>query len=483
MAEKFQNLFQFLTAKLSRQIVFWVFVNIVLIEAILLIPSAHRREQELLNYRQEILSAKAEGLLMATNGALTDSERLARLGWLLKDSAIIGGTLYRTGQPIGSFGTISPLNLSTVEDLPRGSLLLKRQKGYHSKIPLPTAESQYQLVLRQDATPIKQELYAFMGRIALLVLIISAFVTLATLVVLKSLLITPILLLRQDLLNAGKAVSNNQCLAKFQSHTYMQRDDELGEVIEAFQQMFQQIKEAITERDEAENTLERLAEIGQQTAMIVHDVRNPLSTVLMGLTSVERMDLPEKAHARLSLALEEAGRLERMLNELLTYARNQNLEFINLEINEFIAELLESLRTLPNTSSRTLHFKPGAMAMWVSGDRDKLKQVFVNLVENACEAVSEGEDITLKVRHLSDENQICVSVHNGGAPIPLDLLPQITQPFVTTKSTGNGLGLAIVQRIVEAHGGTFQIESTETTGTKVTVHLPAVCAPTSRSVS
>lgn len=206
--------------------------------------------------------------------------------------------------------------------------------------------------------------------------------------------------------------------------------------------------------------------------MIVHDVRNPLTTVLMGLTSVERMDLPEKAHARLSLALEEAGRLERMLNELLAYSRNQTLELSKLEVNTFLTDLVESLETLPSLKTRSIQVQSAPLAIWISGDRDKLKRVFVNLIENACEAVSDGDSIILRVGHGSSQERVCVSVHNGGEPIPAELLPQITKPFVTTKSKGNGLGLAIVQRIIEAHGGTFQIESTPTTGTKVSIHLP-----------
>jgi two-component system, sporulation sensor kinase A len=68
--------------------------------------------------------------------------------------------------------------------------------------------------------------------------------------------------------------------------------------------------------------------------------------------------------------------------------------------------------------------------------------------------------------------RICLQVHNGGAPIPTDVLPKLTKPFVTTKPNGTGLGLAIVKRIVEAHGGELSIESSAATGTTITVQLP-----------
>jgi signal transduction histidine kinase len=96
--------------------------------------------------------------------------------------------------------------------------------------------------------------------------------------------------------------------------------------------------------------------------------------------------------------------------------------------------------------------------------------VFINLVGNACEAIEKNESVTWSIHHL--EAAVNVRVHNGGNPIPADHLDRITKPFFTTKSSGNGLGLAIVQRIVEAHDGRLSIASEETTGTIVEVMIP-----------
>ncbi|MBE9040596.1 HAMP domain-containing histidine kinase, partial [Oscillatoriales cyanobacterium LEGE 11467] len=105
------------------------------------------------------------------------------------------------------------------------------------------------------------------------------------------------------------------------------------------------------------------------------------------------------------------------------------------------------------------------------GDRDKLKQVFVNLVQNACDASPAGETVTCRVEC---DRHIHVQIGNGGEPIPADVIPKLTQPFYTTKPSGTGLGLAIVKRIVEAHGGELSIASDAQTGTTVTVRLPAM---------
>ncbi|MEL7520517.1 MAG: ATP-binding protein, partial [Cyanobacteria bacterium J06553_1] len=109
----------------------------------------------------------------------------------------------------------------------------------------------------------------------------------------------------------------------------------------------------------------------------------------------------------------------------------------------------------------------------VMGDRDKLKQVFINLVTNACEAIPPAETVTWTLT-LTQEQQIEIKIHNGGDPIPPDVLPKLTQPFVSTKSNGNGLGLAITKRIIEAHGGHLKIQSTPEEGTTVTARLPLI---------
>ncbi len=112
-------------------------------------------------------------------------------------------------------------------------------------------------------------------------------------------------------------------------------------------------------------------------------------------------------------------------------------------------------------------FKNSANQVTIQGDADKLKQVLINLVSNACEAIEPGNAVTCYLEPESD--QVCLKIHNGGKPIPSDVLPKLTKPFFTTKSTGTGLGLAIVKRIVEAHGGSFTIESAVETGTIVSV--------------
>ena len=134
--------------------------------------------------------------------------------------------------------------------------------------------------------------------------------------------------------------------------------------------------------------------------------------------------------------------------------------------------MLNSIQEMPAVSDRHIKFTPLPVPIRIRVDRDKLKQVFINLVSNACEAVSPGETILWRIEQMEHEKRVQVQVHNGGEPIPAEVLPKLTNPFFTTKSTGNGLGLAITKRIVESHGGELTIDSSVEQGTTVTVSLP-----------
>ncbi|MBD2080189.1 GAF domain-containing sensor histidine kinase [Leptolyngbya sp. FACHB-17] len=215
---------------------------------------------------------------------------------------------------------------------------------------------------------------------------------------------------------------------------------------------------------------ERLAAIGEFAAMIVHEIRNPLTTVQLGLNHFAKLDLPGSAQARLSLATSEAERLANLLDEILLYSKPQVLQLAEIEINAFIQELLILLRSMPEAQERLIVFVPWSSPICILGDADKLKQVFINLIRNACEAVD--PDATIRWTVTLRLDQLDISIQNGGVPIAHEVLPRLTEPFYSTKAEGTGLGLAIVKRIVEAHRGSFSITSSDHEGTIVQVQFP-----------
>jgi len=227
----------------------------------------------------------------------------------------------------------------------------------------------------------------------------------------------------------------------------------------------------ISDRKQAEKALEQLAEVGELAAMIVHEVRNPLTTISMGLNAFKKLELADRFREYLTLSLDEADRLQRLLNQILLYSRPQSLQRSRLTLNQVIPETLEPLKANPTALGKTLKIELTSELIQVLADQDKLKQVLINLVTNAYEAINIGDTIIITLQTVQ-AHQACIRIQNGGEPIPRDILPQLTKPFFTTKATGTGLGLAIVKRIIEAHEGELNIESSPVTGTTIEVLLP-----------
>jgi serine phosphatase RsbU (regulator of sigma subunit) len=241
------SIFKFSTAVLSRRIVFWVFVSVIAIETIIFFPSLRNRERELLTQLKNLSAAKIEVMMKTEPGHLSDEEFLARVRLLLLDDVIIGAALYHLdGSRVGAVG--EPPELVFTESTAHLRDKVHRLENRYDVVCLGQAERKMNvLVVRHDTTTVRNALYAFFVRIVGLVIIISVVVTLGAMMALGPIVVSPILKLRRDLLAAGEAVSRDA--AK------VQRSDELGEVIVAFQRMFGQINEAISHRKAAEHQL------------------------------------------------------------------------------------------------------------------------------------------------------------------------------------------------------------------------------------
>lgn len=470
-----RSLFQ---SRLSQRILLWVFISIVVAEILLLLFSLRLQQQEIFSDLRKIATDKTVELFRTADSKESDAF-LQQLQELSVEFKIIGGTLYRSdGKIISRFGEPPQLLFASFRRQNTIEAYDFIQARYDEVITMGASEKNNVLILRHDATLMKQKIFASVKRVAGTVLIIGAFVTIATMVGLERFLIAPILSLRRDLLQAGNAISQDREPPEFEV-VRLHRQDELGEVITAFFQMHQEVLQAIATRKQAEQAMTRLAEIGELTAIIVHEIRNPLTTIFLELRQLQKFDLSEATQDSLTIVLEEAERLKQLLNEILLYTRSQRLKLSELEVNQWIAEILPLIETITLAQGRSLQFVPASMPCVILGDRNRLKQVFINLVNNACEAIEPGEQITWTV--IASPSQVGIQIHNRGLAIPSEEIPKLTQPFYTTKPSGTGLGLAIVKRIVEAHNGELEITSDATTGTTVTVRL--LCLDSKRSVS
>jgi len=210
----------------------------------------------------------------------------------------------------------------------------------------------------------------------------------------------------------------------------------------------------------------RLASIGQFASGIAHEIRNPLATISMALEHIrDRVELTPGAGKRVTLASEEVNRLERLLADILLYAKPLTLERQAISPCELLQEVLQGV---DDRAKFQVEIAPCPATMI---DPDRMRQVLINLLRNAEQASPPEAAISVLCRPV-DVNWIEIQIENGGEAIPARILDRIFEPFVTSKSNGTGLGLPIVHRIVEAHGGDVLITSTNEAGTRATMRLP-----------
>ena len=257
MSARILSFLGFFKSRLSRQIALWVFASILVIEGIILVPSYFRREKELLSQLEQVSRATVDSLEVLLKQDIYDRTVLEKqVKNITKDSQVVlGVSIYKAnGQLISTLGEQSEISLEQLKT----ARIIHQQSFDGKRYDIAWTErhlgGDYILIVRHDASTVQPELYAFIGRIAILVIIISAFVTSVTMLFLGVTVIAPILSLRDDLIAAGDALSKDRDQPDFYSLS-VKRDDELGEVMVAFNQMFHRVYKEIAQRKQAEEIL------------------------------------------------------------------------------------------------------------------------------------------------------------------------------------------------------------------------------------
>jgi PAS domain S-box-containing protein len=220
---------------------------------------------------------------------------------------------------------------------------------------------------------------------------------------------------------------------------------------------------------------ERLAAVGELSAAVAHEVRNPLGAIFNALSVLRR----EVQHPLLEVLAEEGDRLNRIVRDLLDFARPLEPRLSGESISKVIRQALQSV----DVASRNIDVQ-----LALSEEIDQLpidgrlvRQLLINLFENAAQAMAEGGQLHVATR-LQDERLELV-VADDGPGVPPHLREKIFSPFFTTKATGTGLGLAVVKRIAESHGGSVRLDATVAKGCRFHVELPLVRPPSARVTS
>ena len=228
------------------------------------------------------------------------------------------------------------------------------------------------------------------------------------------------------------------------------------------------------------NRQKHLSAMGEMVAGLAHQVRTPLSTAVLYASHLSRPDLDEVKRLRFSAKiLERLHYLERQVNDMLIYAREGRLAIAAFTLSEFISNVNEAMCERIVAGGIVFRIVDQAEVPLLSGNENALRGVVMNLLNNAVEACSGRGNIELRFAR-SGGDTLLITVEDDGSGIDQAALARVFEPFYTTKSTGTGLGLAVVESVVRAHGGSVSCRSKAGKGSVFTLVLPIVTEPSGR---
>jgi PAS domain S-box-containing protein len=223
---------------------------------------------------------------------------------------------------------------------------------------------------------------------------------------------------------------------------------------------------------------EAMSAMGALALNLAHEIRNPLNAAVLQLhllgRNIDKLDLEAKTiaalHKRAEIVGDEIGRLNRLLTEFLELARPRGIAREPVHLGRLVDDVLDLERETAESRGIVLERDIPADGGVAIGDREKLKQVIINLVVNAIEAMKAGGKLTARVHGSADS--VLITIEDTGPGIEADVLASVFDPFFTTKEAGTGLGLSIVRKIIDVHGGDVTMESERGVGTRVLVTIP-----------
>jgi signal transduction histidine kinase len=252
------------------------------------------------------------------------------------------------------------------------------------------------------------------------------------------------------------------------------------------QALSRRVHDLIVNVDQAQTKLERsqehllqsekMAMVGKLAAGVAHSIRNPLTSVKMRLFSLGRtLDFTPTQHEDFEVISEEIRHIDTIVANFLEYSRPPKLVMQKISPSDVVDMALQLLRHRLESYNVEVTVKRSRPLPEVWADPDQLKEVLVNLLTNACEAMGSRGSIIIQegeTFHQSIGQVVTIQVSDNGPGIPESIQDKILQPFFSTKEEGTGLGLSIAVRILSEHGGWLDLESREGRGTTFTINLP-----------
>ena len=210
--------------------------------------------------------------------------------------------------------------------------------------------------------------------------------------------------------------------------------------------------------------------VGQMAASIAHEIRNPL-TSLKGFTDLLKVDATNDAQMYLSVIDSELQRMDQILSELLMLSKPANISTELLEINKVVQQVIDFMMPDALMKNVIICYNPSLKTVLIEGNENRLKQIVINIIKNGIESMCNGGTILVEMC-VTNSSLLELSITDEGSGMTTETIENLFQPFYTTKTTGTGLGLPFVKKVIEEHDGEIVIESELKKGTRFSLFLP-----------
>jgi signal transduction histidine kinase len=245
----------------------------------------------------------------------------------------------------------------------------------------------------------------------------------------------------------------------------IKNDDEIGELSNAFNEMLSRLDNAIEEQER----MCRLAATGELAATLAHEIKNPLNAIGGAANYIGKNMKGSLVKEFVSVITSEVSRINKLTSTLLSFSKTAEPNPEPVDLNRLLKDALYLLSKETPELQTTLKQELEEDLPLIDCDYNQIKQIVINLLLNALEAVEEHGTITVKTWHK--KNRMYLAVKDNGRGISPDIIHNIFNPFFTTKTRGTGLGLAISKKIAREHGGDLTVESTLGKGSIFTLVL------------
>jgi len=255
-------------------------------------------------------------------------------------------------------------------------------------------------------------------------------------------------------------------------------EDEIGDLEETFNAMALSIKERDENlKEETQRKLiqsEKLASIGRLAAGVAHQINNPLMSILIRSELLLRQAGNDSQREDLNVIISETNRCSQIVKGLLDFSRQSVPRKDSNDLNDIVSGAVSLLRTQAKVGDVQIREEYASGLTAITADQSQLREVLLNIALNSLDAMPDGGDVTFSTSSSKDGANLIISIEDTGTGIPPEHIQRLFDPFFTTKGRGKGtgLGLAVSYGIVNAHGGTIEVESTAGKGSKFKIILP-----------